>query len=389
MWVEKYRPKRPSEMIGNEQVRFVLSAWLAAWKPGGKAALLMGPPGVGKTTLVALLAKERGMNLVELNASDARTKERLRVRMGEAVNATSLLGERSLIFLDEVDGLAGRSDYGAIDFIKDAVKESQNPIIMAANDPDSDEVRKLSSSTIPMRFRPPPPREVEMLLREIARRENLEVGEEELRAYATGAGGDVRNAVNSLQSRSTSRAETYKDTAISASKAFNMFFEAKDSAEAATALRKLSLQPFEKIRELQRSVLRSGLPPEKLAAAMRIISNVDLAMGRIVKSGDWRMLRYIDAQLANDLQPLVRGSKYSQDDLPFTTLLRIWNDSKRIKEVSEKYAARAHTSGASARSQDLPFVFFLCSGRRFREEFERALDLDEGYDKLLSKEAAR
>lgn len=389
MWVEKYRPKNSGEMIGNEQARFALRSWLSEWEPGGKAALLVGPPGTGKTTLVNLLAKESGMNLVELNASDARTKERLRTKIGEAINATSLLGERSLIFLDEVDGLAGRSDYGAIEFIKDAVKRSRNPVIMAANDPEADEVRKLSSSTIAIRFRPPPPREVEMLLREIARREGLSVGDEEMRGYVVGAGGDVRNAINSLQSRSRDRALTYKDTSSSVAEAFTAFFEAKDSREAAAALRRVPLQPLEKVRELQRSVVRSELPPERLAAALRVMSDVDLLMGRIMKSGGWRMLRYLDRTLADDLQPLVKGVRYSQEDLPFPTLLRVWNDSKRIKDISERYAAKAHTSGRSARSQDLPYVFALCSHKAFREELERALDLDEGYDKLLQKEAAR
>jgi replication factor C large subunit len=165
VWSEKYRPTEPDQLVGNEEARLALSLWLTKWKPGAKAALLVGPPGTGKTTFVNLLARSRGMNLVELNASDARTKDRLRAKMGEAMATVSLFGERPVIFLDEVDGLAGRSDYGAVEFIKDSVKESQNPIVMAANDPDSDEVKKLASSCVVFRFRPPPPREVEMYLR--------------------------------------------------------------------------------------------------------------------------------------------------------------------------------------------------------------------------------
>ena len=249
MWSEKYRPTRIDHLIGNEEARLVLSAWLSRWKPGTKAALLMGPPGTGKTTLVNLLAKEQEMNLVDLNASDVRTKEKLRGRMGEAMSTVSLFGERSLIFLDEVDGLAGRSDYGAVEFIKESVKESQNPIVMAANDPDSDEIKKLASSCLAIRFRPPPPREVEMYLREIARREGVPIDDdEELRTFVRDAAGDVRQAINLLQSNMSKlsvgvrrqasagqpggslRSDHYKDRESSVSEALAGFFGAADKA---------------------------------------------------------------------------------------------------------------------------------------------------------------
>jgi replication factor C large subunit len=411
VWSEKHRPTRIDHLIGNEEARLVLSAWLSGWKPGTKAALLLGPPGTGKTTLVNLLAKEQEMNLVDLNASDVRTKEKLRGRMGEAMSTVSLFGERSLIFLDEVDGLAGRSDYGAVEFIKESVKESQNPIVMAANDPDSDEIKKLASSCLAIRFRPPPPREVEMYLREIAHREGVPIDDdEELRTFVRDAAGDVRQAVNLLQSnvsklsvgarrqasagqpKGSLRSDHYKDTESSVSEALAGFFGAADKAEAARALRKLSLTPTEKIREIHRTMVRSGLAPDALARALEVIAGIDLLMGRMITSGNWRLLRYLDRQLVEDLYPIVKGAgiRYTgQDDLPFPVLLRIWNDSKKIRELSLRYAAKAHTSGMSARSRDLPFVFALCSSKRFREDVERWLDLDETYDKFLQKEAGR
>src|SRR5712692_10762006 len=164
-------------MIGNEEPRAKLVAWLKKWKVGSKAVILLGPPGTGKTTLVHLLAEETGMNLVELNASDARTRERLVQKIGEATSSLSLFGERNLIFLDEVDGLSGRTDYGAIEFIKESVKSTQNPIVMAANNPDSDRLEKLSDSSLVLQFKPLPPREVEMYLRMVAEKESIEVDE--------------------------------------------------------------------------------------------------------------------------------------------------------------------------------------------------------------------
>jgi len=390
VWVEKYRPRTMAEMVGNEEARIAVSLWLRDWKPGKKAMLLVGPPGTGKTTLVGLLAKESGTSMVDLNASDVRTKERLERRIGEAMRTVDLFGGRSLVFLDEVDGLLGRSDYGGVEFIKDAVKATKNPIIMAANDQDADEIRKLASSCVTVRFRPPPPREVEMYLRRIAAAEGREVGGgEELRSIVTRSGGDLRHAVNLLQSGGTA-GSSFKEVSPSVSQGINAFFDAPDAASALAALRTLHLSPVEKVRLLHTCVLKAGLPPADLAAALEVVSRADLIMGEIGATNEWRMLRYLDGLLANELAPIVRGrGKYVSEDLPFPLLLRIWNDSKKVRELSARYAAHASTSAASARSQDLPFLFALCASAPFRESLERALDLDETYEKFLVKEAGR
>jgi len=391
LWVEKYRPKKMEEMIGNENCRLAAAAWLKRWKPGSKALLLMGPPGTGKTTLAMLLASQSGMNIVELNASDARTKDKLDKKIGEAIHTVNLFGERSLIFLDEVDGLLGRSDYGGVEFIKEAVKNTQNPIIMAANDQDADEIKKLGSVCVALVFRPPPPREVGVYLRRIARLEKVEVSDDDIASFVTSAGGDLRHAINSLQSGNTVASGGFKDRSSSVGQGFEAFFESDDPAAALAALRGISLPPIERVRELYRCLIRSDLPPETRSQALEVLSRTDMLMGKIMKNQEWRLLRYLDNTLAHELFPIIRGRgvRYVTDDLPFPTLLRIWNDSKKIKEISLKYAKRAHTSGSSARTQDLPFLFSLCSTKSFREELEKTLDLDETFEKFLQKEATR
>ena len=74
MWSEKYKPRKLAMMVGNEASRLRFYRWLKNWKPKTKPVMLIGSPGTGKTTIVHLVAEELGYTLVELNASDFRSK---------------------------------------------------------------------------------------------------------------------------------------------------------------------------------------------------------------------------------------------------------------------------------------------------------------------------
>lgn len=387
MWSEKYRPESLEEMVGNEEGRAKLLLWLRKWKPGAKAALLLGPPGTGKTTTVHLTAGKLGLQLVELNASDSRTKERLSKRIGEAISSSSLFGGGSLIFLDEVDGLAGRADYGAIDFIKDAVRRSESPVVMAANDPGSDEVKKLGSSTMKIEFRKPELDQVEKRLETIAAREKAGMGKEELAKIAKAANGDMRAAINFLQSGIPAQ----KDEELTAAESINAFFEALDEKAALRALRAYPGQPREKLRDIFVAVARSRVHEERKAAALEVISRADVIMGRIMRGGDWRLLRYLDPMLASDLWRALGdgGLRYTLDAVPWPLQLRIWNDSKKLKEIALLSGRRLGTSQKGFLVQDMPYLLRMCAEKEFRGEFVRSLNLEENYEEFLAKEAVR
>ena len=121
---DRLRPARLSEVVGNPRVLARFLEWGRSWATGTapprfRAAVLAGPPGVGKTTSALALAAEFGWTVVEMNASDARNQGAIDQVAGRAA-ITHTLGDsgkfrspkdggRTLILLDEADCLTGRA----------------------------------------------------------------------------------------------------------------------------------------------------------------------------------------------------------------------------------------------------------------------------------------
>ena len=80
-----------------------------------------------------------------------------------------------MVFLDEIDGLLGRSDYAGMDYVLDFIENATIPLAMAANLEETQKIKKIEQKSQVLRFKPVGPDLLLIYLREICSKENLEV----------------------------------------------------------------------------------------------------------------------------------------------------------------------------------------------------------------------
>ncbi|KAK6343454.1 hypothetical protein TWF730_011043 [Orbilia blumenaviensis] len=167
LWTEKYRAKRFTDLLGDERTHRHILRWLKGWDPivFGAAAgkkndnsmlsdeqksrrilLVTGPPGLGKTTMAHVLARQAGYEPLEINASDDRTAGVVRNRIKDVVGTNTVhmgdakRGKPVCVVIDEIDGVTGdgAGEGGFIKALVDLIEQDKRN----SGDPDTQITKK-------------------------------------------------------------------------------------------------------------------------------------------------------------------------------------------------------------------------------------------------------
>lgn len=302
-WTERHRPRSEQMLEGNEVQRRKIRAWLDEWQTGApkkRGLLLIGPPGVGKTTVARAVAEDMGWNVVELNASDARNAAAIRKAATSGATHRSLFHDpsappsRTLILLDEVDHLSGglrevsqariekamtsneqqdgnvalRGDSGGKAELLNLLSQTKQPVILACNEEMGLWGRNSSwRSTrdrfgkyiIKINFVRANDEALRRIARRVLREEGIEFEDSAIDALATTNHGDLRALVRDLQVMTTglhdnlltsqlvhSHAEaSQRDVSVEIFPGLDNLYRTRQSEEAVKLTRTIDKDPSE------------------------------------------------------------------------------------------------------------------------------------------------
>ena len=408
-WVEKYRPKRLKDVVGNSSAVNTLVKWVEEWrrgKPEKKAILLYGPPGVGKTSVAYALANELGYDYIELNASDTRTYSIINRIVGSASTTSTLSQEamgRKLIILDEVEGIHGKYDFGGLKALRNWIKKTEQPIILIANDPWA-LPREFRDLVLMVGFKKIPTRTIVKVLKEICMREGIKTSEKVLQIIATNANGDLRAAINDLQALAQGK-ETLemhdiellnlRDSQIKIFDVLIRILKTRYIGRALEAVQEAEEDPERILRWLVENVPKEYEKPEDLAKAFDYLSRADIFFGRIRRRQDWGLMRYaIDFMSAG--VAISKKEKYSKFvKYGYPEIFVIYAKTKKLREqvdaIAEKIKEKLHCSKREAREIYFPLLEIVLQseeGPKLAHELELTLEDIQFFvkDEKLSKE---
>mgnify|MGYP002641434171 FL=1 len=392
VWIQKYVPKSLSEVAGQNSAVERLRAYAENYKRGTKPLFLYGGQGTGKTSSVHALAKDLDYEILEVNASDVRNADSINSLLGAGIHQMSLFGRGKIILVDEVDGLSGKEDRGGVAAITSLIVKSSYPIFLTANDPWNKKLATLRKKCELLEFRTLAYTSITNHLKKICELENITYDESALQELARAAGGDLRAAINDLQTFSYEGKLTKENIKMAYSRDHTETIINALTRVFKTTKSDVALPAFDEVQEDLDTIflwIEENIPveykkPEDLAEAFSNLALADVFRGRIRRWQYYRFYVYCYNLLSAGIA-LSKNEKYSG----FTSyqrsgrILKIWmSNQKNLKKkaISQKIAEKTHSSKKTVAQDVLPYIKMI-----FKKNKEEAERLSKYFD-LASEE---
>ncbi|XDB59194.1 hypothetical protein AB1E18_012594 [Capra hircus] len=213
-WVEKYRPQTLDDLISHQDILSTIQKFISEDRL--PHLLLYGPPGTGKTSTILACAKqlykdkEFGSMVLELNASDDRGIDIVRGPILSFASTRTIFKKGfKLVILDEADAMTQDAQNALRRVIE---KFTENTRFCLICNYLSKIIPALQSRCTRFRFGPLTPELMVPRLEHVVEEEKVDISEDGMKALITLSSGDMRRALNILQSTNMAFGKVTEDT---------------------------------------------------------------------------------------------------------------------------------------------------------------------------------
>lgn len=385
--IEKYRVEKFSEIKGQDIALSEVRNFFQMF-PAKKALILNGPVGTGKTSIALALGKENNLELFELNASDLRNRLSLEEVLRPSLEQKSLFSKGKLILMDEADGITA-SDRGGLPELVALIAKTKYPIVITANDIWQKKFSLLRKKCKIVNLKELKEQDIRQILIDILHKEDKRIKLETLNKISKQSRGDVRAALNDLQSILELGEEAFVEELSQREKAESIFdnlktlFQGEVNEKTLRIFDNSDLKLDEILLWVEENV-SSEYQEEALSKAFEAISRADIFRGRIYRQQYWRFLVYQSFFLTAGISAAskIKSNKFVSYKRP-TRILKIWmanQKNAKSKSIAGKYAQLCHMSKKKAMKDKFLLPFIL---NEVDDKTKRKLNLDEKEEEYL------
>ncbi len=386
--IEKYRCKKFEDIKGQDIAVQEVRDFFEGFPGKKKALILNGKVGTGKTSLALALAEENDLELFELNASDLRNRSSLNEVLKPALAQESLFKKGKVILMDEADGITG-SDRGGLPLLISLIEETNFPIIVTANDIWHKKFSGLRKKCQIISLKELNEREIAGIVGEVLKKEGKEINEETKKLIVKQSRGDVRAALNDLQSVIDIGDEGFVGDLSERERKESIFDVLKklfqdDVDEKTTRIFDESDLGLDEILLWIEENVPLEYQGRALEKAFDALSRADVFKGRIYRQQFWRFLVYQSFFLSAGVSSAtkLKNKRFVSYKRP-SRILKIWlagQKNAKMKSIVGKYARLCHMSKKKANKERwlLPFIL-----EGLDEKTKKRLDFDEKEEDYL------
>ena len=362
MWSEKYKPRNFHEFVGNQKLIQDIRSY--GWK---KPLLIHGSTGAGKTTFAQALASE-----LELEILCVRNEN-----LDSAITASqtsSIFGGKKLIFIDHVDKIRDIKKASLL------LEKTRNPTILITSDFSSKRLKTVKKACEKLQFRKPMAATITNILGGICGKEGIHPDKEILMRIAENSAGDIRSAINDLQTVGLGKQRIEKkdlellgprDRRTDIYEVLSKVLTKSDFKQAIQSTWNLNEQPRDILLWIDENLPRIYKSREEIAKAYHYVSRADVFLGRIIRRQYWGFLRYVTPLMTGGVNisknQNVNFTRY-QFPLYFAKLGHTKKERAMKKSIAEKLSPELHASGKVIARQYIPLLRTMLSKNKLGEE---------------------